>query len=352
MHLKTTSRRLRVCLVATGAALAAGIFTPAASYANPITTLSSNCASMGSPYDYTQQAASKCYTIDPLLGVSALPDGGRSYNYLQNGRVVSEPVPPQGFDILTASAAELERYGLPVRPTSEPELSEWQNDYRHARFATPPSFLAQVPSSLENSPPPSPRYVTAHFAGYETTGSGSFTAGSTLYTEPGLQPVSCGSPAIALWSGIGSTSSSFGQDGTYSLPNNNHNAFAEVWQAGASNYTYSVTLFRAAAGDSIRANVNYSSGDFGGTVTDVTTGVVNGWNSGGGFSGTPNTAEALLEQLQGYDMADFTSVPFAYSQGNGTAISAFGHGALTNSPNTSVGGINGSGGFNVSWNHC
>lgn len=193
-----------------------------------------------------------------------------------------------------------------------------------------------MPAALGNSPPPPPLYVTAHFAGYETTGSGSYTAGSTRYTEPGLQPVSCNSPAIAIWSGIGSSSSSFGQDGTYSLPNS----------------TYGVTLFRAAAGDSIRANVNYSSGTFSGTVTDVTTGVVNGWNSGGGYSGTPNTAEALLEQLAGYSMADFTNVPVAYSQGNGTSIASLPHTVVTNSPNTSVGGINGSGGFNVSWNHC
>jgi Peptidase A4 family len=307
---------------------------------------------MGSPYDYTQQAASECYTTDPLIGVTGLPDGGASYNYLQNGRVVSEPVPPPGFDILTASAAELERYGLPARPVSEPEPSEWQNDYRNARFATPPPFLAEVPAAMGISQPPPPLYVNAHFAGYETTGSGSYTAGSTLFTEPSLQPVSCNSPAIAIWSGIGSTSSSFGQDGTYSLPYNNHNAFAEAWLAGAGSYSYAVTLFRASAYDSIRANVNYSSGTFSGTVTDVTTGVVNGWNSGGGYSGTPNTAEALLEQLTGYSMADFTNVPFSYSQGNHTSLASLPHTVVTNSPNTSVGGINGSGGFNVSWNHC
>jgi hypothetical protein len=307
---------------------------------------------MGSPYDYTQQAASTCYTTDPLIGVTALPDGGASYNYLQNGRVVSEPVPPAGFDILTASAAALARYGLPARPVSEPELSEWQSDYRNARFATPPRFLAEVPSALAFSQPPPPLYANGRFAGYETTGTGSYTAGSTRFTEPSLHPESCTSPAIATWTGIGSSSSSFGQDGTYSLPNNNHNAFAEAWQAGAGTYTYAVTLFRASANDSIRANVNDNSGTFSGTVTDVTTGVVNGWNSGGGYTGTPNTAEALLEQLAGYSMANFTNLALSYSQGNGTSMASLPHTVLTDSPNTTVDAVNGSGGFNVSWTHC
>ena len=85
---RTIRRRLRFCVVGAGADLAAGIGAPAASFAAPIATPPANCASMGSPYDYTQQAASKCYATDPLIGVTALPDGGASYNYLQNGRVV------------------------------------------------------------------------------------------------------------------------------------------------------------------------------------------------------------------------------------------------------------------------
>lgn len=318
--------------------------------ANPLSAAPSDCAAMASPYAYTQQAASKCYATDPQVGVSLLADGGLSYNYLQNGQIVSEPVPPADFDVLTASPAELERYGLPARPASGLALTEWQNDYRHARFATPPAFLAEVPSAAGISQPPPPLYASARFAGYQA--SGSFTTGSTRYTEPGLRPVSCGNPAVSTWSGIGSSTSSFGQDGTYSLPNSNHHAFAQAWKANSGFYSYSVALFTAAARDSIRANVNYSSGTFSGTVTDVTTGVVNGWNSGGGYSGTPNSAEAILEQLQGYDMADFGNVPFSYSQGNGTSLAALGASPDYNSPNTSTGGINGSGGFNVSWNHC
>jgi hypothetical protein len=86
-------------------------------------------------------------------------------------------------------------------------------------------------------------------------------------------------------------------------------------------------------------------------VTDVTTNTVNGWNYGG-FSGTPNSAEAIVEQLQGYDMADFGSVPFSYSQGNGQAIPNFGDFAFQNSPNATAGGINGNGGFTVTYGHC
>jgi hypothetical protein len=110
-------------------------------------------------------------------------------------------------------------------------------------------------------------------------------------------------------------------------------------------------MFTTAANHQIRANVNYGSGSFSGTVTDVSTGTVNGW-SYGGFSGTPNSAEAIVEQPQGYDMANFGSVPFSYSQGNGQPIPNFGDAPLNNSPNATVGGINGNGGFTVSYGHC
>lgn len=245
----------RLCAVTIAAVSLAGFAAPAASLAAPIATPPANCAAMSSPYDYTQQAASKCYTTDPSVGVSVLPDGGRSYNYLQNGQVVSEPVPPAGFDILTASAAELERYGLPARPASEPDLSEWQNEFRNARFATPPPFLAEVPRSLAIPPPlapsgVSPLYTNARFAGYSTY-AGSFTAGSALYTEPGLRGVSCSSPAIAIWSGIGSSSSIFGQDGTLSLPYDNHHTFWQVWSANSPNPRASAYMFTTAANHQI-----------------------------------------------------------------------------------------------------
>jgi|SRR5579875_3266196 len=41
-------------------------------------------------------------------------------------------------------------------------------------------------------------------------------------------------------------------------------------------------------------------------------------------------------------MADLTNAPFSYSQGNGTSIASLGHTVVTNSPNTTTGGINGS----------
>ncbi len=235
-----------------------------------------------------------------------------------------------------------------------------QREFKNAHFTTPPPFLAELrsPASIPVPSPSgvSPLYTSARFAGWATnSGVANFTKSSVLYTEPGLQPVSCDgntNPAVSIWSAIGVANGPGGQDGTLSLPNNNHNSFWEVFPDinNLNNY-YGAYMFRATAGDQIRANVNYSNGTFGGTVSDVSTGVVNGWSQGT-FSGTLNFTEAYVEQPIGRDMADFGSVPFAYSQGNGQPISSFPHVASQNSPNATVGGIDGNGGFTVTWHHC
>jgi hypothetical protein len=308
---------------------------------------------MASSYEYTQAAASKCYTTHALVSVNVLPNRAKYYNYVEHGRTISDVLPPPDFDILTASADDLERYGLPARPDTQPALSEWENDYRGVQWVTPPPFIAEVPPAVQSSPPP--LYPNARFAGWAALGS--FTSSYATYNEPGLKPVSCPSPSIAIWSGIGAnvngTASSFGQSGTYSLPNNNHNAFGEAWVAGATSPTdFSGVLFNASAYDGMRANVNYSGGTFTGTVTDVTAHKVQGWGPWSGFNGTPNSADAFVEQLQGYDMANFGTVTFTQSQGNSTPLTNFGPVSVQNSPNATAGSINGSGGFTVTYGHC
>jgi hypothetical protein len=60
-----------------------------------------------------------------------------------NPHLFAFPAPPAGFDPLTASAAELKRYGLPLPPaaTKHPKaFQRWQQIVRHAHRAVTPHF--------------------------------------------------------------------------------------------------------------------------------------------------------------------------------------------------------------------
>ena len=57
-------------------------------------------------------------------------------------------VPPPGFDPVNATAAQLEEYGLPARPSSLAALVEWQNEMSRAWWATPASFIAELSASF------------------------------------------------------------------------------------------------------------------------------------------------------------------------------------------------------------
>ena len=51
--------------------------------------------------------------------VEELPDGGKIYVYVIDGVENSFPVPPEGFQPLTADDKQLEVYGFPPRPNKE-----------------------------------------------------------------------------------------------------------------------------------------------------------------------------------------------------------------------------------------
>lgn len=79
---------------------------------------------------WTPNVGPDCMTPHPLptVDVQSLPDGGTAYVYDTNGDGVGDAwvnVPPSNFDAATASEADLERYGIPPRPTDPDALAEW-----------------------------------------------------------------------------------------------------------------------------------------------------------------------------------------------------------------------------------
>ena len=53
------------------------------------------------------------------------------------------PEPPPGFNPLTATSADLQKYGFPEKPTSETELKAWEEVMQNAKEYVKP---VQIPS--------------------------------------------------------------------------------------------------------------------------------------------------------------------------------------------------------------
>lgn len=83
-----------------------------------------------------------CFTPIPLtpVDIRALPDGGTDYVYDTDGDGIGEtrvPIPPADFDRLTATDQQIERYGLPPRPTDPESLARWRDTVGRGRNAGP-----------------------------------------------------------------------------------------------------------------------------------------------------------------------------------------------------------------------
>jgi hypothetical protein len=98
------------------------------------------------PYDGTVAQARACgLTVHPLTATTTLPDGGTRYVYQGSGnKPITLNAPPQGFDPLSASAAELPLYGLPPEPpvTNPIARAHWLIEVKSIKTWVPPnSFL-------------------------------------------------------------------------------------------------------------------------------------------------------------------------------------------------------------------
>jgi hypothetical protein len=342
----------------------------------PSSTPPASCADVNSPYDYTQQAASKCFATDPLVSVSSFADGGTEYAYRQaSGALAYITVPPAGFDPINATAGELMQYGLPARPTDPLALLEWQSEMSKAWWATPPNFLAQLPGSeppagsipnlgsnalaapaLESPNATSP-YAALSYSTYAGWGTGipgqAGTSADSTFLDPSYSQT-CSPNGYSVWSGLQDGYGDFGQDGVLTQNGTppytaSNEAFWEFWVLGTEQQ-YGL-LQKIPAGDWARANDNYTGSAFTGTVTNVTTGQVTGWSAP--YSGrAPTQAEVFVEHPAGYNLSDFGAITVRAASADGTELSwnPFIETASDGSMTTNA--IGNGGAFSVSWNHC
>jgi hypothetical protein len=163
-------------------------------------------------------------------------------------------IPPAGFQPETASAAQLDQYGFPPRPTDSVSLARWQKEMSGWKGAAPPTpFLtethAQVVADTRN---------LQNWAGYAITAENNslywFTQAEGWYTEPTFGQSRCANPSEVTWAGLGGypgypgTGNYLAQNGTaWNTPGaDNHQAW---WEIVPHNYLTSIGYYGIPGGE-------------------------------------------------------------------------------------------------------
>lgn len=177
------------------------------------------CNSSFNPYHYTESAVQACgYATYPMLAASDLAGGGSSVKYKVNGSIVTELIPPPGFRPTSASAAQLNEYGFPPRPTNSTQLAAWEKEMSSWTGAAPPTpFLTQVHTHTDMIADTESNNI---WAGYVITAQpssiSSFSQAEGFYDEPTFAPSRCASTTEVTWAGLGgwNGASPLAQNGT------------------------------------------------------------------------------------------------------------------------------------------
>lgn len=168
--------------------------------------------------------------------VTEFPDGGKDYIYHIDGMEHHYLVPPEGFNPLTATDEELERYCFPSRPKarSGADYDDWASLMGNYSGTPEPGLSIQETSVDEG---PSPKLVTpTNWSGY----SSKLIDESKFYTQAQM---SFQQPAITVrdpnnlnsyWVGFGGAlrngvqSKKLAQAGTCTQLMSTHNAFYQL----------------------------------------------------------------------------------------------------------------------------
>lgn len=167
-------------------------------------------------------------TPAPLAGVTTLADGGKVYRYRIAGEINEVPVPPAGFNPLTAGAKALSTYGLPARPAATTAKAQWTARMRAFRRPSDPRLCVTAYRTRRAS-------VTAgnstNWAGYAAhhSSSRSYYVGATGDFVQTHAKTSCSGATWTGWVGLGGYYSGGGliQAGSYRGSGGGVHAFYE-----------------------------------------------------------------------------------------------------------------------------
>jgi hypothetical protein len=199
------------------------------------------CATSYNPYAEAESVLRSCGDVMyPLLKVTRMPGGGKSYDY----GVVTQVVPPTGFNALRASSKQLQEYGLPTRKQLG---SDWYAYLSHDKhFVGPTPYLVGIPalrraitSPVRSDTSCTPPACSNNWSGYEAYTGHSYDFASAVWDEPAFTSDSCNPTAFVQWTGVGggTTGSEYlGQDGTaFGVPGlSDHQAWIETMSGSPS----------------------------------------------------------------------------------------------------------------------
>lgn len=120
--------------------------------------------------------------------VEVLEDGGKIYTYVINGVVNKFPVPPDGFDPLTATNEQLRVYGFPTRPVTRDAVAyaSWLalvEDYNSTPVPTIDVMDRPMSGTLVTTGNTAARAVSIYSSNWSGYESNLGTSSSTFYTQ-------------------------------------------------------------------------------------------------------------------------------------------------------------------------
>jgi hypothetical protein len=133
----------------------------------------------------------------------ALPDGGTETMFRQaNGGVARFAVPPPSFNVLQATPAQLEEYGIAPAPTDPASRGQWAKAYSGRAVATP--RLVSSPSHRNSSTQSTTSNIFSGYVDAANTIPTHYVQTVASYSEPFFSTTGgCPNQATSIWDGIG-----------------------------------------------------------------------------------------------------------------------------------------------------
>jgi hypothetical protein len=124
-------------------------------------------------------------TFNPS-SITAFADGGEKYVYSIDGIDNVFPVPPSGFNPLTATAAQLEEYGFPPKPIDPTDLQNWTEIMKNYKETVTPGKISTTTKSVTSNTQ-SIKSMSSNWSGYtsnEISGSNQWVAVQGTFIQP------------------------------------------------------------------------------------------------------------------------------------------------------------------------
>jgi hypothetical protein len=249
--------------------------------------------------------------VAPLVAKRPLPGGGTVYIYDVAGLKVRSPIPPAGFDPVTASAAKLAEYGFPPRPAGGQALRTWLTVLRKAHPATPPGHLmVGHPAERLSAAPAVTVEDNPIWAGNMAT-SETYTNVYAYWLEPSIAKADCPTDyqMESTWAGLGGWHSDilvqagtqYGEGQLYGSGLSNHQAWYELIDTATGTDDFVPIDVTATVGGEMYVNIyRASSSTYNIYVENEYTGQY--WPSGTGLKFKPydgSHAEFIVEDPYG-----------------------------------------------------